>query len=294
MRRLLGCLFLLFASSIIGRPQPIQYSFSPGLEEFNVEAPCAFRELDHDQDWRVYRCKHGSRYFLITSVLDQETSQLAAVKDQAASEIRVSQSRIGNRFTGALVTRYAFQDVDGNFQNLLTLLSSRRFYLFHSVSDAESDEFVETFFRSITLHSRVPDKRVKLITSPRTIPSLLAGPTRNEGHITRENVGDRKKPTDRREFAVAPNQSSPLKVLHRAQAGYSGLAVLYQIQGTVRLRVTFLDKAEVGALEAIEKLPFGLTANAMAAARLLEFEPEISNGIPRTTTRIVVYSFNIY
>lgn len=294
MKRLLGCLVLIFASNIVGRTQPVPQSFSPTVEEFNVAAPCSFRELDHEQDWRVYRCQHGSRYFFITSVLNKEVSQFGAVMDQAASEIRTSESRIGNRFTGVLLTRYAFRDFDGNFQNLLTLLTSRRFYLFHTVSDSEDDEFVEGFFRSINLHSRVPDKRVKLIPSPRMIPSLLAAPARNEGHITRENVGDRKNPNGDRKFTAEPNQSSPLNVFRRPKAGFSGLALLYQIQGNVMLRVTFLDNLHIGDVVATEKLPFGLTANAMAAARFLEFDPEIANGIPRTTTRPVGFTFNIY
>ncbi|MER3430211.1 MAG: hypothetical protein C4324_04050, partial [Blastocatellia bacterium] len=66
------------------------------------------------------------------------------------------------------------------------------------------------------------------------------------------------------------------------------------IQGSVTLRVTFLANGTIGPISVIKGLPYGLTEQAIAAAREIKFEPEMVNGVPRTTTRPVTYNFTIY
>ena len=88
--------------------------------------------------------------------------------------------------------------------------------------------------------------------------------------------------------------SQPLKILYKQKAQYTDQARQNNVQGTVTLRVTFLASGGIGSITTIKGLPYGLTEQAIAAARAMKFEPEKANGVPRTTTRPVSFTFNIY
>ncbi len=64
------------------------------------------------------------------------------------------------------------------------------------------------------------------------------------------------------------------------------------IQGTVVLRVQFLEFGEIGEVTAIKDLPAGLTQNAIAAARRIKFEPETKDGKAVTVYREVQYTYS--
>jgi TonB family protein len=85
-----------------------------------------------------------------------------------------------------------------------------------------------------------------------------------------------------------------LTILSKARPSYTDLARVYEIEGKVILRVTFLATGEIGSLTPVTTLPFGLTNQAMAAARRITFEPKVVNGTPVNVTRQVEYSFSIF
>lgn len=88
--------------------------------------------------------------------------------------------------------------------------------------------------------------------------------------------------------------TQPLRITHKQKAQYTDAARTNNVQGTVTLRVTFLASGGIGSITTIRGLPHGLTEQAIAAARAMRFEPEMVNGVPRTTTRPVSFTFNIY
>lgn len=93
---------------------------------------------------------------------------------------------------------------------------------------------------------------------------------------------------------AAVGVSQPLKILSKAKAQYTDAARTNNVQGAVTLRVTFLASGGIGSITTIKGLPHGLTEQAIAAARAMRFEPEKVNGVARTTTRPVTFTFNIY
>lgn len=88
--------------------------------------------------------------------------------------------------------------------------------------------------------------------------------------------------------------TQPLKILAKQKAQYTDAARQNNVQGTVTLRVTFMANGSIGSITTVKGLPYGLTEQAIAAARAMRFEPEMVNGVPRTTTRPVSFTFNIY
>lgn len=92
----------------------------------------------------------------------------------------------------------------------------------------------------------------------------------------------------------AVHEDKPAIVTLKPQAEYTDEARKRAIEGTVVLRVTLLDSGEVGPVEVLRGLPGGLTEQAIAAARRIEFEPKRVDGKAVAVTRTVEYRFDIY
>lgn len=87
--------------------------------------------------------------------------------------------------------------------------------------------------------------------------------------------------------------TTPLRILLKPSADYTTAARDNKVTGTVILRVTFLETGTIGAVRAVKGLPFGLTEQAMNAAKGIRFEPAKRNGVPTTVTKQMEYTFNI-
>lgn len=85
-----------------------------------------------------------------------------------------------------------------------------------------------------------------------------------------------------------------LRIILKPRANYTAAARQAQLQGTVRLRVTFLASGGIGSVSPVSSLPFGLTEQAIAAASRLVFIPARRNGTDFSVTKLVEYSFTIY
>ena len=85
-----------------------------------------------------------------------------------------------------------------------------------------------------------------------------------------------------------------LKILSKPRPGYTDAARQNNVQGTVILRVTFLASGQVGSISAVKGLPNGLTEQAIAAARRINFEPKKIDGQGQSVTRQIEYTFSIY
>jgi TonB family protein len=85
-----------------------------------------------------------------------------------------------------------------------------------------------------------------------------------------------------------------VKILSKRRANYTDEARQNNLQGNVVLRVTFLASGRVGSISSVSGLPYGLTEQAIAAAREIKFNPATRNGIPYTKQMIVQYGFTIY
>ena len=63
--------------------------------------------------------------------------------------------------------------------------------------------------------------------------------------------------------------------------------------GIVRLKVELLANGKVSTVTPLSTLPFGLTDEAIKAARQIKFEPKKVNGVPQNSTVTMEYSFSI-
>jgi TonB family protein len=86
----------------------------------------------------------------------------------------------------------------------------------------------------------------------------------------------------------------PVQIISRPKASYTEEARLNNIDGAVMLRITFMASGEIGNVEVLRGLPYGLTEKAIDAAREIKFRPKTIDGEPVTTTMTFQYGFNIY
>ena len=91
-----------------------------------------------------------------------------------------------------------------------------------------------------------------------------------------------------------PGVTTGLNILSKPRPGYTDSARQANIQGTVILRVTFLGSGQIGSISPVKGLPNGLTEQAIAAARRINFEPKKVDGVGQTVTRQIEYTFSIY
>ncbi|MGI9055531.1 MAG: energy transducer TonB, partial [Pyrinomonadaceae bacterium] len=88
--------------------------------------------------------------------------------------------------------------------------------------------------------------------------------------------------------------SSPLNITYKPKPKYTDEARQKNITGNVRVRVTFSSSGQIGSVSPVSNLGYGLTEQAIAAAKQMKFEPQLQNGRPVTVTKVVVFTFTIY
>lgn len=98
------------------------------------------------------------------------------------------------------------------------------------------------------------------------------------------------------EFTETENKiSKRLRIVYKPRAKYTAEARQNHTEGEITLRVAFLASGDIGSVTPVsEKLPDGLTEQAIEAARQIKFEPQIVNGRKQTLIKSVKYSFEIY
>lgn len=89
------------------------------------------------------------------------------------------------------------------------------------------------------------------------------------------------------------DQTTPVQILSKVSPNYTDEAKQKGVEGSVRLKITFLASGEIGSVTPVSFLSDGLTEAAMAAARRIKFNPAIKNGVPYSVIKTVEYHFSI-
>lgn len=84
----------------------------------------------------------------------------------------------------------------------------------------------------------------------------------------------------------------PVKIIFKPRPKYPDGQVC--VQGNVTLRVEFLFTGEIGNITAVSRLGYGMTENAIEAAKQMKFEPAQLRGKPVTIHKTVQFGFTIY
>lgn len=89
-------------------------------------------------------------------------------------------------------------------------------------------------------------------------------------------------------------ETKALAITGKPRPNYTDAARQNNVQGTVTLRVTFNANGTIGAVTPVNSLPYGLTEQAISAAKRMTFQPATKNGQPYAVTKQVAFTFTIY
>lgn len=125
-------------------------------------------------------------------------------------------------------------------------------------------------------------------------PGLGTGSGGGAGNGRGGGIGDGDGPDGGGPPPGIAKVSTPVKIISKPKAPYTDEARQNNVQGSVTLKITFLASGQIGSVTAVTRLPYGLTENAIAAAKQIRFEPKKINGVPVSTSMTFQYGFNIY
>ncbi len=93
---------------------------------------------------------------------------------------------------------------------------------------------------------------------------------------------------------VFSQELQPLRILERPTPRLTAEQSKNNIeaQGTITLRVEFLANGQIGKISPVSSLPYGLTENAVEAAKKIKFKPEVKDSNHVTVFKIIQYSFS--
>ncbi len=284
-------------------------TFAPADEEFSVDTPAPltltlFGEKDERTVTRRYTNVYNGTYFFIFSDSGKNLLQTNLVRDFAKSFQKSGKMFQAGNLTGE---KFEFADNENFYHTILFVKTNARSYVFQTVSPTEDNHLVGIFFAGIKIAGlEVKDfGKAEKNSAPEKISGNETATVTNQSE---KNVGNgngsgngngngSSSGTNNNanlNTPTLPVQTKGANLLTKPRATYTDLARFYEITGSTNLRVTFLATGEIGAVTPVTKLPFGLTSQAINAARAIRFEPAIRNGQTINVTKQIIYSFTLY
>ncbi len=101
-------------------------------------------------------------------------------------------------------------------------------------------------------------------------------------------------PSNKREIYTGREVTTKARLLTKPEPHYTKAARNEQVVGTVVLRCVFAADGTVKHILVVQSLPKGLTEQAVAAARQIQFVPATRDGKPVSMWMQLEYNFNLY
>lgn len=293
----------IFAQNTIQKDENWE-TFAPTDEIFSVETPIKLKSSQFPKDSPNHRYEgfFESTYFFIFSNELKESSQIMMALNFVNSFNATAQKgKIGDFDS----EKYELADKEGFYHKVLILKNKTRICIFQTVSPTSDNPTVNRIFNSIKINETILSEN-ETVSKPETVKEnepIITDIPNAKNNTASSGVGSGSGTEsgngNTNSSQTQANQSTKnitqgVKLTVKPAPRYTDLARFYNIQGQVQLRVTFLSNGTIGAVTPFTKLPFGLTTQAILAAKNLRFEPAMRNGVPYNVVKMVVYSFTIY
>lgn len=267
--------------------------FEPPNEEFTIETPVALGFVKFsDKTSRLYNGQVEGTYFFVFSF--KETAKDSAndnhkliVEFARSHQGSPTQENVGN----VVVKKYSFTDKDGFHHEMVFANTKNRRYIFQTTSLQSDNALSDKFLSTIKLDRKYTPEVIPTPETSAIDRGTGGGTGSGNGSGSGSGSGAQMSATN---APTHPTRTTPLKILSKPQSRYTNLARIYNVQGSIRVRVTLLASGAVGAVTPSTKLPFGLLDSVITAARTIRFEPKYVNGVPVSTIVTIDYAFSIY
>ena len=299
--------FLLTATLIAQTPKKVEnwQEFSPLSDEFSAEIPLTLDQRGDNQQ-KSLRQFSGSINGVFIYIFSEPSKKPTPAAQGYLDMVRGALPQIGQSpdiipFNSSGVGAVSFKDKFGYWHHLATLRTETRNYVAQTIALDENDAVASRFMGSFALGQRPTfSPQADVSTEPLTVetkalpvrPGVGAG--QGSGNGIGISTGSGIGGTGTTLPPPPPGTTSGLKILSKPRPGYTDLARMYNIQGSVMLEVEFLASGEIGTVKALTQLPLGLTQSAIAAGKTISFQPAYENGAPVSVTKKIEYSYAIY
>lgn len=287
---------LMISFSAFGQETKVEWqTFSPAAEEFALETPTAFTPITLLSPTRESKYRSYSAFF-------DNTYYFAFSDDpQDARQNKVALDFIGNYAgNGRDKEIFVYSDAFGYHHRILTLKTKKRVYTFQTVSKNAINPSVDKFFAGIKIGGEAPKLMERIAVTAIPQAEIKPADDQNAGIGTGSGTGGGSLSsgsgtgTGSSPTPKTTGETARTVITSKPRANYTDYARFYQITGAVRVRVTFLANGKLGTVTPVSELPFGLTQEAIKAAKSITFKPAIKNGVPVATTMIVEYVFVLF
>lgn len=166
-------------------------------------------------------------------------------------------------------------------RNLMLFTTKNSIIVFNVTAREITHPDAQRFIASISLNNEI--RRVAEIKNV-AAPTSVAPPAANLAVPADQNP----------EILKTSELTQRVTIGYKPEPGYTESARRSNTQGTVKLRILLASDGTVQRVAPLERLPDGLTENAIAAARRIKFLPAEKDGRLVSTWAQIHYQFNIY
>lgn len=290
--------------------------FQPDYDDFSIDTPLKLKN-DGENDEKSSRKYYGQikeTYLYVFS----DPVKSAFYSDVVKRFVESSGKSFLPEKDASNPTLLSFDDSFGYHHNLVMLKTKKRLYIAQAISKSQNDPVVRRFISSfaLTTDREKPNDKINPGPVPAEKPTpeesvdLSNGKGVGVGQGNNKGGGQGSGQGSGRGSGTGPGsgggigtgqppkplpgETRGLRVLSKPRPAYTNFARVYEISGTVILRVTFLASGVIGSVTMVKGLPFGLTIQAIEAVKRLRFEPAVTDGVPVSVVKQVEYSFLIY
>lgn len=306
-------LIFVLAFALFGQVDPnaeVKWSIlEPGGDAFSVETPSAMTvnrmKIDSKRTTLLYAGEHERRYFFV-AVDFPGPEGFFSVVERLIEEYANAEPR---PIVEGATSEYQFKGLDNFYHHIIQTKTSAKIYTFHALSPEQNDLMVARFVHSAKIAGKELLPRPELAAQLRQeaeVPKVDSGSTSSSlAKVAQPNssgsgagLGNTQTATGtsaaKESSDNKSNVNSELRLRTKPRPEYTRFARAYFLSGTVVIRATFLLNGTVGNVEVVRGLPFGLSGEAIKAAKAIKFDPAIRRGNAASVIRTIEYSFTLY
>ena len=289
-----------FAQSASTSPENWQ-TLTPAGEEFSTEAPVEMTLSTPHPKMDIGRTYFGDLNDTYFRIFSEKRSEADSIEKGLEFIRGFEKKGSGVTFGRIKAEKFDFEDNEKFFHRVIYLETSSRAYLFHTISENRDDNAAKRFLRNLQIAGRpisgagadydeTPQAALKETAGTAASNRTGSGPEFGIGPVNRGTTLSGTRPST----IASAGDTQNIKILSKPRASYTDFARTYHISGTITMRITLLASGEIGEVTPVNRLPFGMTGQAIAAAKAITFEPAQKNGVPFTKMITVQYGFTIY
>ncbi|HEX8735407.1 MAG TPA: energy transducer TonB [Pyrinomonadaceae bacterium] len=298
--KIITTLFLTFILSLVAAAQETEKwtKIASPKGDFTAQIPPNFLVDNEDDAFRVYAFDNQAKMTVEIEEKSDAKSRVMMMRQFPPEKgVRASQFEMGN-FSGNVFQH----EKDKGILMTIYMASSKSFISVFARANEPKEASVLNFLYSIRLNNQPLFKNARtdnqaaenaislasLKTSP-IVLSMLKIKDADKAPV-KYALEDAKKD----EEEDLNKYSRPFFTLRNPRASYTDRGRENGVNGSVRLKVLFRADGQIGEITVLQKLPDGLTEQALNAARKIKFVPAEIDGKPVDITKAVEYTFTLY